>query len=394
MTEFPDDVAAALVRGIGAYVREQTPQELPPKLRRFRGFRPQALNAHRDTLLAVLDDDATRARIGHWLETEKPSLSKEDARMLTVATARSDGWEDELRAASKGKSERPRRTTTDDSRIEAEKEKARKAKEDLKKARDDLRAVRQESAARIAELEATVAELQKRVDAAEKAATGARKEAGRAVEEAQRSQRRSKSAVEKAQTQRDDARKEAKELRRQLTAARSKVDGSRPKEYAPQRKKSAPAKPKQRKALRVPKGRLEEDPATLEKWLARDDVRLLVDGYNVAKADGGYEDLQLESQRERLVEALFTLARMTGTETIVVFDAQRVPGRRSRQARRPVVIEWSNPGQIADDYIVARLEELPQEPVVLVTNDKELQARGRELAATIATSQQLLALLR
>ena len=121
---------------------------------------------------------------------------------------------------------------------------------------------------------------------------------------------------------------------------------------------------------------------------------LLIDGYNVAKADGGFEDLQLETQRERLVDAVFTLAKMTDTETIVVFDAQRVPGRRVRRSRRPVVVEWSNPGQIADDYIVQRLEELPQDPVILVTNDRELQERGRALDATVATSQQLLALLR
>ena len=44
------------------------------------------------------------------------------------------------------------------------------------------------------------------------------------------------------------------------------------------------------------------------------------------------------------------------------------------------------PKVAADDYIVARLEQLPQEPVILVTNDKELQERGRELAATIAVA--------
>ena len=392
MPELPDDVAAGLVRGIGAYVRDLAPHELPPELRRFRSFRPQALNAHRKTLLAVLDDDATRARIGHWLDNEKHPLSKEDARVLSLATTRPDGWEDELRGASKGKPEQPRRKPTDEARVDAEREKTRRAKDDLKKAREELRALQQESRARIRELQSEVAELQKRVAAAERAATTARKDADRAVENATRSQRRSKSAVEKAQADRDDARKEAKELRKKLGAANA--EAAKPERPAPPRKKTPPTKAKQRKSLRVPKGRLENDPATLESWLARDDVRLLVDGYNVAKADGGYEDLQLESQRERLVDALFTLAKMTGTETIVVFDAQRVPGRRTRRTRRPVVIEWSNPGQIADDYIVSKLEALPAEPVVLVTNDKELQERGRALAATIATSQQLLALLR
>lgn len=393
MGDLPDDVTAALLRGIGTYIRDLPPHELPADLRRFRSFRPQALTPHREVLLARLDDDATRARIGHWLENEKPPLSKDDARLLAIATARADGWEDELRASAKRAPGPPKRApAVDDSKLDAERAKARRAKDDLKRARDEARSLEQRSNARIAELEERVAELEERVQRAEKRTDAARKEAAAAVDRADREQRKARGAVEKAHADRDAARKEAKELRRELNALRRTSQGASLPSPPPEKKRSST--PKKRRQLRVPKGRLEDDPATLEGWLARDDVRLVIDGYNVAKADGGYEDLQLESQRERLVDALFTLARMTDTETIVVFDAQRVPGRRSRKTKRPVVIEWSNPGQIADDYIIARLEELPQEPVVLVTNDRELQERGRALAATIATSQQLLALIR
>jgi len=391
--DLPDDVAAALLRGIGTYIRELPPQELPAKLRRFRSFRPQALNPHRATLLGVLDDEATRARIGHWLENDKPPLSKEDARILGVAVAREEGWDAELQAVSKPPVAPKKTTVPDGSKVEAERDKTRRAKDELRRARDDLRVLQQESAARISELESRVRDLEGRLAEAEKSVAAALGEKDRALDRAERTERRSRSALEKAQDQRDEARKETKELRRELAAAKA---ARRKTESTPQGalESKPPAKPKERKPLPVPKGRMGDDPATLEKWLARDDVLLLIDGYNVAKADGGYEDLQLETQRERLVDAVFTLARMTETETIVVFDAQRVPGRRTRRSRRPVAVEWSNPGQIADDYIIERLEELPQDPVVLVTNDKELQERGRELDATIATSQQLLALLR
>ena len=391
--QLPDDVAAALLRGVGTYIREIPPQELPPNLRRYRSYRPQALGAHRKVLLGVLDDEALRARIGHWLENDKPPLSKDDARILAIATSREDGWEEELASSSKG----PRATTkpvaTDDSKLEAERDKTRRAKEELKKARDELKAVQSESRARISDLEAKLADAESRSSASEKAVVDARKEADAAIERARKAERRAKSGAEKADKERDDARKEAKELRKEVAALKRQLEKASavPKAPAPRAKKAAP---KERKALNVPKGRLADDPATLKKWLARDDVILVVDGYNVAKADGGYEDLQLESQRERLVDALFTFAKMSNTETLVVFDAQRVPGRRSRKTRRPVTVEWSNPGQIADDYIVAKIEALPQSPVVLVTNDKELQERGRALDATIATSQQLLALLR
>jgi predicted RNA-binding protein with PIN domain len=392
MSELPDDVGAALVRGIGSYIRAQPVHELPAELKRFRSFRPQALAPHGATLLGALDNEATRARIKHWLETEKPSLPKAETRLLTIATSRDDGWEEELLGSSRPRHQRQASKTTDNTKLEAERDKARKAKDELKKARDQLRTAEQRSAARISELEAIVEELRSTLTKVERRVADATKKADEALDRAERSQRKAKKAVEKANEDRDAARKEAKELRKELTAARPK-EVAQPPAAAPKpsKRKAAPAA---RSALRVPKGRLGDDPETLKKWLARDDVRLVIDGYNVAKADGGYEDLQLESQRERLVDALFKLAKMTGTETIVVFDAQRVPGRRSRKSKRPVVIEWSNPGEIADDYIVSRLEELPPDPVILVTNDKELQERGRALAATIATSQQLLALIR
>ena len=389
----PDDVAAALVRAVGAYIRDLPQHELPPKLRRFRTFRPQALMGHRDVLLAALDDDALRARIGHWLKTGKPSLSKDESRLLGIATAREDGWAEELQAAGKT-APKPRKTSASDgtAKVEAERDRARRAKDEAKRARDELRSSQKESAGLIARLEGRVAELEQRLAAAEKEAERERKRADRAEEQLDRVQRRVKTATEKVQNERDEARKEARELRKELRAATTSA--SPPKKTSVSKRTPTEASSRKRKALRVPKGRLEDDPETLRGWLARDDTVMLVDGYNVAKADGGYEDLRLESQRERLVDAVFTLAKMTNTETIVVFDAQRVPGRRTKKTRRPVHVEWSRPGEIADDYIVKRLEELPQEPVILVTNDKELRDRGRALAATIATSQQLLALIR
>jgi predicted RNA-binding protein with PIN domain len=393
MPALPDDVAASLVRGIGTYLRELPARELPADLRRYRSFRPQALTPHRDKLLAALENDATRARIKHWLKTNKSRLAKDDARVLTVATAREEGWEEELKGASKPRVERQKPATEPGSKVEAEREKTRKAKDELKKARDELRNVEQRSAARISDLEATIADLTGRLAKAEKDAATAQAEAGRAIERAERTQRKARKDSEKAAHDRDAARKEAKDLRRELAATRAAAPKSDPTPRAATKKSAS--KPKKRAPLMVPKGRLADDPATLKKWLGRDDVRLLIDGYNVARAEGGFEGQLLEGQRERLIDAVFKLAKMTDTETIVVFDAQMVPGRRSRKTRkRPVVIEWSNQDQIADDYIVARLEELPQEPVILVTNDKELQERGRELAATIATSQQLLALIR
>jgi predicted RNA-binding protein with PIN domain len=59
-----------------------------------------------------------------------------------------------------------------------------------------------------------------------------------------------------------------------------------------------------------------------------------------------------------------------------------------------VRIEYSRPDEIADDHLIAKLEELPASPVIVATNDRELQQRSAALGATIATSDQLLALIR
>jgi rRNA-processing protein FCF1 len=57
------------------------------------------------------------------------------------------------------------------------------------------------------------------------------------------------------------------------------------------------------------------------------------------------------------------------------------------------VVEYSA-GETADDHLIARLERLPPQPVIVVTNDKELQQRASALRATVASSDQLLALAR
>ncbi|HEX2049384.1 MAG TPA: hypothetical protein VHJ34_01985, partial [Actinomycetota bacterium] len=94
----PDDVAAALVRGLGAYLRATPAPELPARLRRLRGFRPKSLQRHRDELLAAMDDDALRARVVEWLD-DRPSLRTRDAELLRVASERAEGWSARLAAA-------------------------------------------------------------------------------------------------------------------------------------------------------------------------------------------------------------------------------------------------------------------------------------------------------
>jgi predicted RNA-binding protein with PIN domain len=136
-----------------------------------------------------------------------------------------------------------------------------------------------------------------------------------------------------------------------------------------------------------------EDPQTLAEWLAAPDVRLVVDGYNVTKAEGGYGDLPLERQRERLIDEVRSLVARGGVPTVIVFDGSEVMPGAARRMRGGVVVEYSKPSESADDHIIALLEAT-EGPTIVTTNDRDLQDRAAALGATIATSDQLLALIR
>lgn len=389
----PGDVGTILVKGLGSYIRSLPAPEVPASLRRFRTFRPQTLVSHRAELLQALEDPALRARIGHWLATERPPLGKSEAKLLRIACERPEGWERQLGAATKSAQRtRAGASSSAPASLESERARTRRARDELKAARDEVHRIGRESDARAAELRSRITELEQRVLVAEKEAAAARKSADQAARQAERERRRSKTALERMEAQRDTIRKEVRELRKQLRLAQTrKVAASAPGTTTPSRRSQSVRK---RTALRVPKGRLEDDPGTLAAWLGRNDVWLVVDGYNVGLAPTGYGNVSLETMRKRLIDDVGKVAPRLKNRPIIVFDGSDAPAGTSRRRRGGVDVEYSKRGEIADDHIVAKVESLPPEPVVVVTNDKELQERVRGLAATVATSDQFLKLVR
>lgn len=103
---------------------------------------------------------------------------------------------------------------------------------------------------------------------------------------------------------------------------------------------------------------------------------LLVDGYNITKADPATADLSLEEQRESLVTRL----RVRGADLlgrgriVVVFDAASGIGDPVTHSG-PVEVRFARPGS-ADDAI-ARLARETAEKVVLVSCDNALAERVR-----------------
>lgn len=400
-------VRTRLAKALHAYVRAVPARDLPRELRRWQSFRPQAISPHVDEMVASLDDDGLRDRILEWLD-EKPNLRAGEADLLRLAAAREDGWE---KKAEDETNERPVARATSDAaadklreRLEREKARTATAKEDLRRAKEDVRRIK-EAVSRaqladkkaISELTGKLREATRDLDRTRSALQKLEASVERDRSAAERERRREKRIVADAVAARDELKNQVRDLRRDKTELERRLrvaerKGSEPK--TPKKKPAASSKPARRKMLAVPKGLFEDAPETLTAWLSTPDVRVLIDGYNVTKAPSGFADLDLEAQRERLIDTAVRLARKHSAPMTIVFDGSEEPTGTKRRSRQGVKVEYSKPDEIADDHLIALLGSLPPDPVVVVTNDKELQHRARKKGATVARSDQFLALRR
>jgi len=392
---FPPDIRAALVEGLGAYVAGAAHLDLPKKLRRLKGFTPKGLARHGNELLELLEDETQRKLILQDLDDDSLRLSKRNASVLRIALERSDGWDAQLAAMSDSSEEVQSETQGDfEKQLERERRKVKEAREEARKAKAAARSAVESNSRKVEELEravaATDAEL-RRVQAELQAAVA---EAGQATSELERRERRAQRDVEKARADRDESRAEAKSLRKEVARLTRELGSETVADKPPTRSVQRPREPKVRRPLDVPKGLMAESRETLEAWLKEPNVSLLIDGYNVSKTEGGFGEVSLEHQRNRLVDEIDRLARRLKVPSTIVFDGALIEPAAVRRKRRTVVVAYSKPPEIADDHLVARLDERPNFPVIVVTNDRELQDKSVVLGATIARAEQLLSLIR
>jgi hypothetical protein len=99
---------------------------------------------------------------------------------------------------------------------------------------------------------------------------------------------------------------------------------------------------------------------------------VLVDGYNLTLQHRS--DLALEAQRTWLTQLLSNLAARRRVRPVVVFDGERAGGGRPWTGGREVEVRFTPSGITADDELVLAVEAT-DEPVVVVTDDRELRAR-------------------
>ncbi len=135
-----------------------------------------------------------------------------------------------------------------------------------------------------------------------------------------------------------------------------------------------------------------DDPAWLETLLGLPRVHLIVDGYNVSR--GGFGELTLLQQRERLLGGLVALAGRTQAEVTAVFDGANIEAVPSTGQVRGVRVRFSAVGQSADDLIALLVRAEPVgRPVVVVSSDKEVASQAERQGARAVVSLALLRLL-
>jgi archaellum component FlaC len=406
MTDLPAEVAKSVARGIAAYIRATPVAELPATLAPLKKTlqTPKGEARHRSRLLAVLEDDTLRALVAQWLAEDKPPLTKDDVATLELVTQRPEGWLDRVRASVPDPPEAsgPDPRVQDlERRLEREREAHRKAREEIKRVRDTGRRSTESERRAVATLEGEVERLKQLLAEVEQAAAALREEAERAQKDLERSKRKTRGELDELRGQVRKLKEANRDLRRLASSTSTERTSDALETRGAPASEPAPRKGP-RPVLRAPKGRLAEAPETLSQWLERDRITLVVDGYNVTRDAAGYGHLPFEQQRDRLREQLKKLANRVRVPTVLVWDGGDVPPGTKRRSSGFLREEYSEPDRSgrglekdrADRHIVGLLKELPPDPVVVVSSDRGLQEEASRQRGTIASSEQLLSLLR
>ena len=141
-----------------------------------------------------------------------------------------------------------------------------------------------------------------------------------------------------------------------------------------------------RKPAALPGGVSRDSRKATDFLLTLPAVLVLIDGYNVAKLM--WPDLSLAEQRDRMLDAVDSVARRLGSEMAVIFDGADIVGAHAKH-RRLARVRYSPAGVTADDVIRAEVATLdPTRPVVVITNDaairRDVTTAGANLVASNA----------
>jgi predicted RNA-binding protein with PIN domain len=241
-----------------------------------------------------------------------------------------------------------------------------------------------------AEADRAAAEVERDRLAAELADAGSARD--RAVE---RERRRRDAEVERleatiADLRRAEHERRTEQQRRAEEARRRAAEEANERRRAASREPEAPARLEPGRPSRLPRGVVEGTTEAVE-LLLHPGRFVLVDGYNVTKQR--HPGMDLEAQRAWLVQLLASLAARRRVRPVVVFDGERGAASRAGPGGREVQVRFTPSGVTADDEIALAVEAT-DEPVVVVTDDRELVARVRASGADVIATRPFLAAVR
>lgn len=101
----------------------------------------------------------------------------------------------------------------------------------------------------------------------------------------------------------------------------------------------------------------------MEEWL-------IVDGYNIIRANPNYSD-KIEIARTELIHDLIEYQAISGRKITLVFDAYRIAGTRSTDPERRITVVYTNKEETADTWIeqFVRKYKDPNRRIYVATSD-------------------------
>lgn len=391
------DLWARALRAIRAGLNDLDQQELTPLVLRLRAAPTSRLAGGRSrddlhrllaeggapwlAVLARLRADASLAAELDWLVTGSPAPA-------SVASAAAPGA-DKTAAAEPDESAASARSA-----LRRHKERAKA----LRTQRDDARRRLEGAEARADAAERVSADLAQRLRDTEAELERVRGQVAAAGEEREKAveRERRRTAGElatlqadlRAMRRREDERGRERERRARAREATARAAREEAAEHARERAQRptrvAPARPTSLPAGVAP-GTTEATRLVLTRGR-----RVLIDGYNVAKTHRDH--LTPEQQRDWLVQLLASWVARAGLRPEVFFDGEERGGYHD--ARRGVTVHFSPQGVDADDDITFAVAALPSdEPIVVVTDDRELVARVGAHGADVIGTRAFLSLV-
>lgn len=375
-------------------------------LLRFSRLPSRALDIVREV---VDTDDDFRQRL--LAETTEADVGK----LGWIWLSRPDGWRDAILTAGEEAVDRRRAERAEGSVKATRRQLSRsdaqlaEAQDQVRRLTDSLAVTDQVAESRSEEIEALTA----RVEELEAESDGLR---GRVSELDRRASR--------AESNLGDERRQLRELRAEIETRQASVQDSTPPPRTDQQEAAAAAvaeaaskleaarlllvraaealpksqpsdgtrPPIRRKPHRLGRALIDDTPEGLHGLMCVDGVRVLIDGYNVAKL--GWPDLDLDLQRDRMLIGLASTFARGPCVVDVVFDGAEVVNV-DRATRSPNVrVAWSPAGVTADDVLVDKVGQIDSAvAVVVITDDRELRRRCVVLGANTVGSGVLLDIL-